>query len=189
MRPIKRIAHRIIHTQPRSFLKVKVDGRYSFFEWLNAGSYRAGQERGTMAQVTEGIVRQVLFGFDKDRLLIRLDTPHSAQADLSAVDDVRLRFLEPEGAEVRITHPGAPTAKVIVQRDGQKVSRSKACAAAHEVLECAIPLTELGIGPGSPCQYFIELFAHKQSRERIPSEGAFELAVPSPDFEQRVWQA
>jgi hypothetical protein len=189
MRPIKRVAQRIIHTQPKSFLNVKLDGRQSFFEWLNAGSYRAGQERGTMAIVTESVIRQVLFGFDRDRLLIRLDTANGARNDLTSIDEVRLRFLEPENVEVRMTHPASPTPQVRVQRDGQKVARSKASAAVHEILECAIPLSELSISPGSPCHWSIELFAQKQSRERIPSEGAFELAVPPPDFEQRVWQA
>ncbi len=189
MRPIKRVAQRIIHSQPRSFLKVKVDGRQSFFEWLNSGSYRAGQERGTMAQVTEGLVRQVQFGFDRDRLLVRIDTAHAAREDLAGVDEIRIRFLEPENAEVRVTHPSTATPQVRVQRDGQRVARSKATAATHEIFECGIPLSELSISPGSPCHWSIEFFAQKQSRERIPSEGAFELTVPAPDFEQRVWQA
>jgi alpha-amylase/alpha-mannosidase (GH57 family) len=189
MRPIKRIAQRIIHTQPRSFLNVKLDGRQSFFEWLNAGSYKSGQERGTMAQVTEGVIRQVQFGFDRDRLLIRLDTANAAREDLTAVDEVRLRFIEPQNVEVRLMNPSAATPQVRVHRDGQRVPRSKASAAVHEILECAIPLSELAITPGSPCHWSIELFAQKQSKERIPAEGAFELAVPAADFEQRVWQA
>lgn len=142
-----------------------------------------------MAQVTESLIRQVQFGFDKDRLLFRLDTSHSAREDLAGVDEIRLRFLEPENVEVRITNPSTATPQVRVQRDGQRVARSKAAAAAHEIFECGIPLSELAITPGSPCHWSMELFAQKQSRERIPSEGAFELTVPAPDFEQRVWQA
>ncbi|MBX3445059.1 MAG: hypothetical protein KF774_21855 [Planctomyces sp.] len=189
LRPIKRLAQRTIHTQPRSFLNVKVDGRQSFFEWLNAGAYRAGQERGTMAQTSEGLVRQVLFGFDRDRLLLRLDTRHAAREDLAGIDEVRLRFLEPEHVEVRVLHPGAANAQVRVLRDGQKVPRSKASAAAHDILEVSIPLSEISVQPGAACHWSIELYAHKQSRERIPAEGAIELAAPSADFEQRVWQA
>jgi hypothetical protein len=188
-RAIKRHAQRTIHTQPRSFLRVKVDGRQSFFEWLNAGTYVAGQERGTMAQVTEGVVRQVQFGFDRDRLLVRLDTANAARQDLTVIDEVRLRFFEPGNMEVRVTHPAGPTPQIRVHRDGQRVPRSKSSAAVHDILECSVPLTELGLESGSPCQWSIELFAQKQSKERIPSEGTFDLAVPSPDFEQRVWQA
>ncbi len=189
MRPIKRVAQRIIHTQPRSFLHVKVDGRQSFFEWLNSGTYRAGQERGTMAITTDSLIRQVLFGFDRDRLVFRLDTAHPARDDLAGVDEIRLRFLEPENVEVRIANPSTPTPQVKVQRDGQRASRSKAAAATQEIFECGIPLSELAITPGSPCHFSIELFAQKQSREKIPSEGTFELTVPAPDFEQRYWQA
>ena len=142
-----------------------------------------------MAQTSEGLVRQVQFGFDKDRLLVRVDTSRVARDDLAGIDEIRLRFIEPENVEVRITHPSTATPQVRVQRDGQRVTRSKASAASQEIFECGIPLSELSITPGSPCHWSMELFAQKQSREKIPSEGAFELTVPAPDFEQRVWQA
>ncbi len=51
-RPISRRGHQPIHTMPRSFLDVKVDGRETFFEWLSAGHYTCQNERGTMALVT-----------------------------------------------------------------------------------------------------------------------------------------
>ena len=53
--PISQAArHRPIHDQPTSFLNVKVDGRSSYFEWINAAHYVCGNERGTMALVTQG---------------------------------------------------------------------------------------------------------------------------------------
>src|SRR3954447_23747082 len=65
-------AHRPIHDQPNSFLRVKVDGRSSYFEWINAARYVCGNERGTMALVTKGPLHTIWFGFSAERLLIRV---------------------------------------------------------------------------------------------------------------------
>ena len=47
-------SHRPIHDQPTSFLNVKVDGRSTYFEWIDAARYVCGNERGTMTLVTQG---------------------------------------------------------------------------------------------------------------------------------------
>src|SRR5206468_64794 len=57
-RPISRSGQRQIHSLPRSFLNVKIDGRETFFEWANAGRYVCQAERGTMAMVTRGPLRE-----------------------------------------------------------------------------------------------------------------------------------
>ena len=45
-KPITRMQRKIVHTDPKGFLKVKVDGRRTYFEWINAGHYISGSERG-----------------------------------------------------------------------------------------------------------------------------------------------
>ena len=49
-RAIKRAARQEMYIQRRaSFLDVKIDGRFTFFEWIRAGRYTCQNERGTMA--------------------------------------------------------------------------------------------------------------------------------------------
>ncbi len=72
--PIKRLQRRALHTKPTGFCPVKVDGRRTYFEWICAGHYVCGSERGTMTKVTMGVLRDVYFGFDANRLAIRIDT-------------------------------------------------------------------------------------------------------------------
>ena len=60
---------RVLHTLPRAFLDVKIDGRETFFEWLSAGRYTSQNERGTMAMGARGPIRDVYFGFDLQNLL------------------------------------------------------------------------------------------------------------------------
>src|SRR5262249_57879821 len=79
-RPISRRGQRLIHTVPRSFLDVKIDVRATFFEWINAGHYTSGSERGTMALVTPGPIKEIYFGFTAANLLIRVDCETDAKA-------------------------------------------------------------------------------------------------------------
>src|SRR5207244_4239065 len=95
------------YTLPRSFLDVKIDGRQTFFEWISAGRYARHHERGTMAQTTQGPIKDVYFGFNLEALLVRLDFDTPARAALAAYDVCRIGFVEPAGWELLIEQPGA----------------------------------------------------------------------------------
>ncbi len=99
-RPISRRGQRAIHTLPRAFLDVKVDGRQTFFEWVAAGRYTCQNERGTMAMVTRGPMKDVYFGFNLNALLIRIDFDTPANVALADFDTLRVGFIEPQGWEV-----------------------------------------------------------------------------------------
>ncbi len=188
-RPIARLQRKVIHTDPKGFLNVKVDGRRTYFEWINAGHYIAGSERGTMTLVTEGVIREVYFGFDLERLMLRIDTAHAAKDDLAQVSELRLIFQEPAGYEVRIAQPGHATAEAVVYRGGERVAHTAVCTAADLIFEMTIPFTELGLAPEDPVHMFLEVLSDGQSVDRAPREGALELRVPGADYELIMWQA
>ncbi len=87
---------------------MKIDGRETFFEWVAAGRYTCQNERGTMAQGTRGPIRDLYFGFDLQRLLVRIDLDSPARAALDDYDALRLGFVEPAGWEVVIEKPFTP---------------------------------------------------------------------------------
>ncbi len=96
-----------IHAQPRSFSHVKVDGRATYFEWIDAARYVCGNERGTMTQVASGPIESVWFGFDAERLLIRVDTQGGpANEVLAGADRLRVGFVEPSDREIVVTAAG-----------------------------------------------------------------------------------
>ena len=49
------------HTEPTGLLQVKVNGRRSYFEWINAGRYVCQGSRGTMSMAGEGLDRRSVF--------------------------------------------------------------------------------------------------------------------------------
>lgn len=189
LKPVTRVERRHLHTSPRAFLPVSVDGRVTYFEWLNAGHYEAGSERGTMTMVTEGAMRHVYFGFDRDHLFLRVDTENRAQQDLQAFDEMRVRFIEPYGTEILLglTEPwqGVPTVKI----DDKPPKPTGGRFAVGKVVELAVPWKDLDMKVGQKLHLSVELHHQGHPLERTPSEGTIDLAVPPPDFEMHMWQA
>ncbi|GAB4157006.1 MAG: glycoside hydrolase family 57 protein [Planctomycetaceae bacterium] len=187
-KPIARAVHRRIHTSPSGFLPVKIDGRYTYFEWISAGHYISGSERGTMTLVTEGIVREIFFGFDAERLLLRVDTAERARDDLKSIDELRILFHEPAKTEIRITGFEAGKLDAGLFRNGRRLTKATVEVAIDAILELGVPFSDLKREPESPIHLFVEVLADGQSVDRAPREGAVELQTPTPDFELVMWQ-
>jgi alpha-amylase/alpha-mannosidase (GH57 family) len=185
-RPISRRSRRAIHTLPRAFLEVKVDGRQTFFEWYGAGRYSCHNERGTMAMVARGPVKDVYFGFDLVRLFVRVDFDAPAHQVLPEYSRLRLGFVEPANWELTVAFPGRPEQAVCLCHEGSAQS-SAAEVALDQIMEIAIPFHDMGIHPEQQVQFFVELLEANQSRDRAPREGTIALACPSADFEEQMW--
>jgi alpha-amylase/alpha-mannosidase (GH57 family) len=190
-RPISRRGQRAVHTLPRSLLEVKIDGRETFFEWVSAGRYLCQNERGTMAMVTRGPIRELYFGFDLARLLVRIDFERRAREALADFDALRVGFVEPAGWEVVIERPSEPGATAELRRQAAGLATPDAGARVEagidRIVELAVPFDLLGVRVGEPVQFFVEVLEGGQSRDRAPLEGAIYLTRPSPDFEQMMW--
>jgi alpha-amylase/alpha-mannosidase (GH57 family) len=186
-RPISRRAHRAIYSQPRAFLDVKIDGRYTFFEWLSAGRYTCQNERGTMAMVTRGPLKDVYFGFNLQALFIRVDFDNSARATLTDFDMMRLGFVEPPGWELVIEAPATPAQTVKLLHQKREAAASGVAVGIDTIVEVALPFERLELAVGQPIQFFVELLEGRQSRDRAPREGTVNLTCPSPNFEQEMW--
>jgi len=187
-RPIAQGDHRALHSQPRGLLSVHLDGRSTYFEWLNAGRYVAGSERGTMTRVTQGLIQHIYFGFDAEHLFVRIDTDGPAKTALAGIDQLLLRFIEPSETSVTVSgFDTAPTA--MLRRGGKRGTRPPSPVAVDEILEMALPLADLRVTAGNPISFVVDLIAKRQSTERAPAEGEIMLTVPSPDFEAVMWQA
>lgn len=194
---IKSRQNRPLHTSPRNFLNVKVDGRHNFFDWLGAGRYSAASHRGSMALVTPGPIREVHFGFDLEFLLIRVDFDVSARLALRDYDTVRIGFQAPDRCDLFLRRlPDQQTGEVTslwadLFSHGEKVSidpMQQVRVGLDRILEVAIPFAILGVEPNEPVTFFVDLLQKNQSRDRVPRDGTIHLTRPTPDFEQIMWQ-
>jgi alpha-amylase/alpha-mannosidase (GH57 family) len=187
-RPIsKRVQRAAIHTSPVSFLDAHIDGRRRPIAWMGAGRYTAQNERGTMAMVTQGVIRDVYFGFTPNDLLIRIDCAEPLARTLSEFDALRIKFVEPPGRELTMQFPGRPEQSVAFYWDGRAVDQTDARVGIDQIVAVSIPFDLLGIQVDQPVQFFVELLEAGQSRDRAPRDSYISLTRPSPDFERINW--
>ncbi len=186
-RPISRKAQRVHYTTPRAFLDVKIDGRYTFFEWVSAGRYICQNERGTMAMAAQGPLEELYFGFSLSLLLLRIDCTRPAKSALADFDVWRVGFVEPAGFEVRVSNPGRAGQRVELLSNGVAVPNVKIEVGIDQIAELAIPFDALGVAVDEHLQFFVELLRDGQGQDRAPREGAIVLTRPSRDFEQIMW--
>ncbi|MBY0528198.1 MAG: hypothetical protein K2R98_32685 [Gemmataceae bacterium] len=187
-RPISRRGQRAIHTLPRSFLTVKIDGRKTFFEWVNAGHYTCQNERGTMAMATHGPMKELFFGFNVRALMVRVDFDGSARDALAAFESLRVGFVEPVGYELLITPARKPhPVRVQLRCDGKVVEAPDIEIGVDQIAEVTVPFERLGVAVDAPIHFYVEMLADGQSRDRAPREGTISLTRPSPDFERIMW--
>jgi alpha-amylase/alpha-mannosidase (GH57 family) len=187
--PIAKGQGRTIHTLPRSFSTIKVNGRPTYFEWIDAGHYNPGSERGTMTLVASGVIARLWFGFDHSRLLLRVDFNAPASNVLKKSDRVHVQFASPSNTELTVGGFGSDTLKTTLTRSHRPVEKFDALAAVDEVLEMAITFETLNVEPDNALHFAIDIIRGGHSLDRAPSEGAIELTVPTADFEQIMWQA
>jgi hypothetical protein len=182
--------HRPLHQQPISFSTVKIDGRATYFEWIDAARYVCGNDRGTMTLVARGPLHSVWFGFDAERLLVRVDTDGGpARERLGLGDRLRLGFVDPADYEVVVMEPAAHHPVAYLNHAGRPLANGMTVQVATDtILELSVPFSRLELEAGDSLRFYVELVDGAASLDRAPREGIFELVVPSRDFERIMWQ-
>ena len=189
-RPISHGFRHRLHSEPTGLLSVRVDGRRTYFEWINAGHHVCQAGRGTMSMARDGLLSDLFFGFDPEHLLVRLDGRGGPWREkLAEVDALRVVFFQPEGFELMISKPDSRKPILQLYHNDVPVAQSDAEAAADLIFELSIPFRSLTVQTNDPVHFCVELIQDETTIERVPNEGAIEAALPSPDYELIMWQA
>jgi alpha-amylase/alpha-mannosidase (GH57 family) len=185
-------------TPPSGFFTPTLDGEEtSYFEWLGAGSLEIRDVAGAMHRTDRkpSLLTLLQFGFDRDRLYVRLDSGRR-MADLLADGYLfSLMFLEPPGVRFVVGQAGGRLTGTFWDRgvgERQWVDRGAGGArvAARTVIEAALPLSDLGVGAGAALSFFLAVLDRDQAEvERHPDNRAVTLTVPDERFEARNWTA
>jgi hypothetical protein len=177
-------------TQPLSLLRPTLDGAVTdFFEWRGAGTINPNPPLGAMWKA-EGLFTAMCFGFDLERLYLRLDPDASL---LSQQADLRIEcWLQTPVQSYRLEiSPASRDHYVLSQRrdDGgwQDVGRSNRIVW-HRVLELALPFKELHLEEGQILQMTLLVRRHGLEIARYPRHQPVALTVPGPEFEATVWR-
>jgi alpha-amylase/alpha-mannosidase (GH57 family) len=182
-------------SDPTAFLAPTIDGEEtSYFEWLGAGEVQVREVAGAMHRADQRppLIELVRFGFDRDRLFVRLDATRPISELLATGYEFSLKFLKPDGLRFSVLARGGETRSRFWDRLLEPVQwierdpgRAEVCA--RSVLELALPLSE--IGPPGTISFFVAVYEANLEIERHPANRPIDVPVPSSRFEALNWTA
>jgi hypothetical protein len=188
----------VMQTEPTALLAPALDGEEtSYFEWLGAGTLEIGDVAGAMHQTDRrpAVVTLVHFGFDRERMFVRVDAIQRVLDLLADGREFSLKFFTPAGVRFSVRQVAGRLVGTFWDRQPAEpfwLERGPggAMVAAGTVLELALPLADLGLGPGEPVAFFVAVFDDRAIElERHPPHRPIELAAPDALFHVRYWRA
>jgi alpha-amylase/alpha-mannosidase (GH57 family) len=177
-KPIKRQPERALHLAPSEFLSVNVNGRdTSYFEWLDAGLYsperRSGAMHGRMFYL-----RELRYGFERDRICIRLDPFPEALAEL---EDAEFRVTIQSTSEVTVLAKIAKGKLVEYSVEQDRICLLKPShsveAAYEQILEVAIRKDLFDLRGVARLRIGVALWHAGLPVDVLPAEGVLDVAL------------
>ena len=182
-KPIKRQPERALHLHPSEYLRVDVNGRdTSYFEWLGAGLYsperRSGAMHGRIFYLYE-----LRYGFEPERLCIRLDPFPDALAEL---EDAEFRISVQANSEVtlmaKLSH-GKLVEYAVEQERLCLLNPAKSASAAYEqILELAIHKELFDLRGATRLRIGVALWHGGLPVDVLPAEGVLDVPLGEENF-------
>ncbi len=169
-------------TQPRSSIQPTIDGHdRRYYDWVGCGSYDA---RNQAAAIEVGRARfaRLDFGFDTQRLYLRLVPADPESVRLGGVE---LRLLLLLGEDGRAITLASDASGHLGSAPGEPGSRGD--WAADRVIELGLDLAALGALPGERIGFALEVFSTDGRVDRMPLDGTIDARIPDAEFAARHW--
>jgi alpha-amylase/alpha-mannosidase (GH57 family) len=178
-------------TLPRALVSPTLDGRpTSYFEWFNAGGFDPARAGGAMRQSGDSLLGRLLFGFDLERLYVRIDRAGRRRWTEEPPLRAAILVFAAQTWRIEVTGTGESTTSRLSAEDSNRGWRDAGPlgeAKAEIVLEAAVPFEALGLEPGDLFGIQVELTVPDGTVERQPPRAPISLTTPDVDFEARMW--
>ena len=127
-------------------------------------------------------LNKLRFGNDQRHLYLRLEL---LKRDRVAVN---VKFHQPSGSVLRTDALGSASGRgefSLIDREGRTVTRKSLATA--EVVELAVPLEDLGVAPGAPVSFQVQLTLDQIEIERSPENVPIEFTLLDDDLVAQNW--
>jgi len=174
-----------LRVPPVAFVQPVLDGRAThFYEWHAAGHLAVGGG-GTM-HAGPRLARDLYYGFDRERLHLRVD--FAAGAPPGPAHGLRVDFIEPAQARVEVPRLGPGESAVLrVESDGGVHEVTGAACCVETILELSIPFAALGLRSGQAVEMLVRILDGGRPIETVPRGDAVRLTVPDESFDVSAW--
>jgi alpha-amylase/alpha-mannosidase (GH57 family) len=175
-----------IATRPIGLLRPVIDGRRTtFYEWHVAGRFRLDQGGGSMHR-GPSLASSLFFGFDLERLFLRLD--FAARALPGERYALAVELIAPRPDRLRID--GIVAGERVVRREGSAGAGAPlegARCVIGSVAEMSMPFTALGLEAGAGVELLVQLLEDGDPIENLPGTDLVRFTVPDQGFESSMW--
>jgi alpha-amylase/alpha-mannosidase (GH57 family) len=172
---------------PIGLIHPEIDGRRThFYEWHAAGRFRLGAGGGAMHQGA-GRVSDLYFGFDRERLFLRLDF-HPGRGPGAALD-LALDLLTPRAVRLRVVSLATGERSVLREGEGGGGEVPGARCAIGSILELGVPFAGLGLAAGEPVELVAHLLEGGRTVETVPGTDLVRFEVPDASYADSMWSA
>lgn len=180
--------------RPTGFIAPTIDGdATSYFEWIGAGLADGAVPSGAMHQVSGLALALVEFGFDLERLFIRVDGVRPMSEVLADGLELSINFLKPSGIRAVVATGGGGATARLVQRGAVEQWTALDCAqlrvAVGLIVELEIPFRCLDLRVHDPVAFLVGINRDGSEVEHCPRHQAIEFTVPDRDFGAINWTA
>ncbi len=181
--PIKIRPEHALVVAPRAHLKVKVDGRESsYFEWLGAGLYSADRRGGSMHGHVS-LLHELHYGFDDDRLYVRVDPFKECQESVvDCVFRVAVRAMHETRVLVHVKNSQVVDTQVEVNDACLLGAQQYVQAAYGQILEVSIAKSLIETNGRDSFQLGVSLWEGGLPMDVLPAEGWHQVHLGADNY-------
>ena len=173
--------------EPAALISPAVNGKVDdYFEWLAAGLFDLTKQASAM-HAAESLLQSFFYGFDRECLYFRLDSPMELAAALQEGDRFHLHLIT--GREYRLDITPASADGVLFARgeQGWRGTGFRGRWGIGKICEVEVPITPLGLEPGGKLVAFVTLTSRGAECGRWPTDAPLQLSYVGPELDAENW--
>jgi alpha-amylase/alpha-mannosidase (GH57 family) len=173
-----------VHEPPTGIVSPVIDGRMTrYYEWHGSGSWQLGTGGSAMHRVTAPLASGMRYGFDSERLYLRVDFADGQVPGGDVTVDVEVLAPVPMTLHAGFLAVGSWK----IEREEGDVVTPVGDAALDDVLELAVPFAVLGASPGHGIELLLHFDRGAERLESLPPGQPLRVTRPGPDWEASNW--
>ena len=185
--PIKKLTPAGLVREPAALITPVVNGLVDdYFEWLAAGLVDLTKQASAM-HAAESVLQSLFYGFDRENLYLRLDSPSPVAATLLDGDTLHLHLVTEKEYRLDMI-PSATDGELMVKgAKGWKSGKVRCCWAMDRVCEVSVPLAPLKLAPKGKLFVTVTLTRGGEEFGRWPADSPLTLIYAGAELDVENW--
>ncbi len=176
---------------PKIMISPVIDGKIGkYYDWFGAGTVEIRNGYAAMHGSSGQVIKSLTYGFDLDKLYLKLEPDEEFYNRLSEGIDMILRFNKPEECGDLIIKMDRVNGQVSKMGDvlPDSVGSSVMESAVSDVLEISVTFTGIGVEVEQEVDLYLEIQIGGITAVRIPDQYGLSFTRPTADYNNQMWE-